>query len=303
MVSSQNNPVSRASQPMFMRAVFFMILGMVGFTFADLFVKLSSQTIPSSQVLTVIGLGTGVTFALMMLVRGEPLWQAKYIHKVVLLRSFGEFLAAFGILLALAAVPLGTITAVMQVQPLVLTVLGAVFLKEAVGWRRISAVLFGLIGVLIILRPGMAGFNPAILFALVGVAGMSIRDMGSRLLPTDISTSSVSYVGAMIVGSAGLLIGLWQMNWVMPQGVAWWYLALMVLFATAGVFCVTTAMRLAEVSAIGPFRYVRVIFGIAAGVVFLGETIDGPVIVGSFIVVGAGLYAWQRERRQSAGGK
>ena len=303
MVSSQNNPVSRASQPMFMRAVFFMILGMVGFTFADLFVKLSSQTIPSSQVLTVIGLGTGVTFALMMLVRGEPLWQAKYIHKVVLLRSFGEFLAAFGILLALAAVPLGTITAVMQVQPLVLTVLGAAFLKEAVGWRRISAVLFGLIGVLIILRPGMAGFNPAILFALVGVAGMSIRDIGSRLLPTDISTSSVSFVGAMIVGGAGLLIGLWQMNWVMPQGVAWWYLALMVLFATAGVFCVTTAMRLAEVSAIGPFRYVRVIFGIAAGVVFLGETIDGPVIVGSFIVVGAGLYAWQRERRQSAGGK
>ena len=238
-----------------------------------------------------------------MLVRGEPLWQAKYIHKIVLLRSFGEFLAGFGILLALAAVPLGTVTAVMQVQPLVLTVMGAVFLKEAVGWRRISAVLFGLIGVLIILRPGMAGFNPAILFALVGIIGMSIRDMGSRLLPADLSTSSVSYVGAMIVGSAGLLIGLWQMNWVMPQGVAWWYLVMMVLFATAGVFCVTTAMRLAEVSAIGPFRYVRVIFGIAAGVVFLGEAIDGPVIIGSLIVVGAGLYAWQRERRQSAAGK
>lgn len=303
MAPLQNKLATAPAPQIFMRAVLFMILGMVGFTFADLFVKLSSQSMPSSQVLTVIGLGTGVTFALMMLVRGEPLWQAKYIHKIVLLRSFGEFLAGFGILLALAAVPLGTVTAVMQVQPLVLTVMGAVFLKEAVGWRRISAVLFGLIGVLIILRPGMAGFNPAILFALVGIIGMSIRDMGSRLLPADLSTSSVSYVGAMIVGSAGLLIGLWQMNWVMPQGVAWWYLVMMVLFATAGVFCVTTAMRLAEVSAIGTFRYVRVIFGIAAGVVFLGEAIDGPVIIGSLIVVGAGLYAWQRERRQSAAGK
>ena len=296
MVFLQNKPAMQTSQRMFIRAVCFMILGMVGFTFADLFVKLSSQTIPSGQVLTVIGLGTGVIFAFMMVARGEPLWQAKYFHKIVLLRSFGEFLAGFGILLALAAVPLGTITAVMQVQPLVLTALGAVFLKEAVGWRRISAVVLGLIGVLIILRPGMAGFNPAILFALVGVIGMSIRDIGSRLLPADLSTSSVSYVGAMIVGGVGLLIGLWQMNWVMPQGLAWWYLAMMVVFATAGVFCVTTAMRLAEVSAIGPFRYVRVIFGIAAGIVVFGETIDGPMIIGSLIVVGAGLYAWQRER-------
>ena len=85
-------------------------------------------------------------------------------------------------------------------------------------------------------------------------------------------------------------------EWI-AQTTGLWFCFALVIAAAIGTLAVSTAMRLAEVSAISPFRYVRVVFGIGAGIFILGEQVDAPTIIGCVIVVAAGLYGWFRERR------
>ena len=84
--------------------------------------------------------------------------------------------------------PLSLVAALLQAQPLMLTAGAALFLSERVGWRRWSAVCLGFIGVLLILRPGADGFDLTLLLPILGVIGLTARDLGTRLLPADIST-------------------------------------------------------------------------------------------------------------------
>ena len=132
------------------------------------------------------------------------------------MRCGGEAVGVLGIIIALANSPLSTVTALMQSLPLVLTIMGAVFLKEPIGWRRILALMAGLIGVLIIIKPGMAGFDVFATFTLLGVAGMAIRDFGTRIMPKEISTATLSFYGASTIFVTGFLMIVVTGNWTAP---------------------------------------------------------------------------------------
>lgn len=279
-----------------MRAILLMIIAMFFFTVADLFVKLSSQTIPSAQVVTIMGGGTAIIFYLLTIRQSIALFQASHRHWTVFLRAAGEVIAAYGIMASLAVVPLASVTAIMQSQPLLLTMAGALFLGEKVGIRRISAVLIGLVGVMFILRPGMAEFSFHSWLVIIGVIGMTIRDLGSRIVPRTIPTTAIAFYGAVATTIIGGLLMAYEGRVIAPEGVTWVYLIAMVFAGTAGVFFITMAMRLGELSVVSPFRYVKIVFGMGAGIVIFGESLDGPTIFGTILVISAGLYAFMRER-------
>lgn len=288
--------------PDIIRAIFLMIISMFFFTLADLFVKLASQTIPSEMVITIMGTGTGLIFYALLRRQGQPAFRRAYAHWSVMVRGVGEVVAALGIMISLSVVPLATVTAIMQSQPLLVTAAGALFLGERVGARRIVAVLAGLVGVLLILRPGMGDFSFYSWLVVVGVFGMTMRDVGSRLVPSAIPTMAIVLYGAIATAITGAIMMGYGANFgsgsgfVMPVGVVWFYVVAMVLAGTAGVYFITQAMRLGEVSVVSPFRYVKIVFGMGAGILVFGETIDAITMLGTLIVTAAGIYAFMRER-------
>ena len=289
--------------PDIIRAILLMIIAMFFFTLADLFVKLASQTLPSEMVVTIMGAGTGLVFYSILRSQAQPSFRRAFAHWSVMVRAFGEIIAAIGIMVSLSVVPLATVTAIMQSQPLLLTVAGALFLGEKVGFRRILAVLAGLVGVLFILRPGMGDFSLYSWLVIVGVFGMTMRDVGSRLVPSAIPTMVIVLYGAIGTAIAGAVMMGYSGAFMMPVGVVWLYVIAMVLTGTAGVYFITLAMRLGEVSVVSPFRYVKIVFGMGAGVLVFGETIDAFTLLGTVIVTAAGIYAFLRERhllRQAA---
>ena len=283
--------------PDILRAIILMVIGMFFFMMGDLFLKLSSQGIALGIVTMILGVGMSLVFWMMMIRGGDALFHKKYLHRAMAMRCVGESIGIIGVIIAVANAPLSSVTAIMQSLPLVLTLMGALFLKEKVGIRRITALILGLIGVLIIIRPGMDQFDAFATFTLVGVLGMAIRDFGTRIMPSDISTASLSFYGSVMIFITGAGMMLFTNDWHMPTNPYLLYSAGLIVTATIGTLLVSTAMRLGDVSVISPFRYIRIVFGVGAGVIILDESVDMPTIIGSAIVIGAGLYSWLRERQ------
>jgi drug/metabolite transporter (DMT)-like permease len=185
----------------------------------------------------------------------------------------------------------------MQVAPIMVVLGGAIFLKEQVGWRRWAAVLAGMIGMLIVIRPGGEGFSYYSIFAVVGVSGLAGRDLVTRLAPAEVPAVALSTWGFMSTIPIGLGLFLFQGAAFESAPVALWPIFGAVIVTTTGYFAVTMAMRMAPVSIVSPFRYTRLIFTTALGLIFLDETLDNPTLVGAAIILVAGIYTFWRERK------
>jgi len=205
--------------------------------------------------------------------------------------------AIVGVPIALRFSPLATVSALMQSLPLVLTLMAVVFLREPLRWRRSIALIVGFLGVLVIIRPGLDTFDFFAAFTLLGVLGMAIRDLGTRIMPAGISTPILGFWGAVSIVLTGIGMILISGAVIMPTREAWLFLIGLIIFGCFGTLAVAMAMRLGEVSLISPFRFIRVVFGVGVAVLILGESVEAPVIIGATMVVGAGLYSLLRERQ------
>ena len=129
------------------------------------------------------------------------------------------------------------------------------------------------------------------------VVGMTMQDFSSRLVGSHISNEQLTIFG--VLGQTVLGIGLmaFKGKQSIPTPEVALYLLGMVVFASFAILLVTKAMRTGEISAVSPFRYWRLFFGLLVGVVVLGETVNQTMIIGSAIIIFAGLYIWLRERQ------
>lgn len=279
------------------RAILLMILSMALLGLSDLFIKLAAQRAPVGQVMLFLSLGGTLLYLAYARVIKQPTWTRDIFHPMVMLRNGFEIIAGVSLVLGIAFVPLTTFAAIMQVAPILVVLGGALFLKEQVGWRRWAAVLLGLTGMLIVIRPGGDSFSPYVLFAILGVSALACRDLVTRLSPEHIPALALSTWGFASTIPAGMLVMLYQGRPIVTESLALLYIASAVLVTTTGYFAITTAMRMAPVSIVAPFRYTRLIFTTGLGLTFLDETLDGPTIVGSAIILCAGLYTFLRERK------
>lgn len=275
-----------------------MVAAMALFAIEDMFIKLAAANLPAGQIVFILGACGAPLFFLLARARGEAIFSKDALHPAVLARNLGEMVGTLGFIIALAALPLALVLAVMQAMPLVVTTGAALFLGESVGWRRWTAILIGFGGVLLVIRPGMEGFNPTALWLILGVIGMGLRDLVSRKIPARLGNAQVSAWGLMAVT---LLGGLMMLQGgaapVPPQDMIW--LLGGVIFGTAGYLAITTAARTGEVSIVAPFRYVRLVFAMIVGVVVFAEIPDQYTLIGAAIIVASGLYAFMRQRRRA----
>ena len=279
-----------------LRGSLFMAIGMASFTFNDATVKFVAEDMNMGQVMLVRSSISTVLILALAWHKGMLVPLREALHKMTILRVIGEVVGTVSFLVALVHVPLALTSAILQALPLVVTLGAALFFGEPVGWRRWIAIIVGFIGVLIIVRPSHNGVSPYILLIVVTVIFASMRDLATRKVPRTIPVLMISALTSIGVGVAGIgMIG--------PLG-GWTPMSLTnTLLLTLAACCVMVAyhfiilaMREGEIAFVAPFRYTSLIWAILLGYLFFGDVPDVPMIIGSIVVIGSGLYTLYRER-------
>ena len=158
-----------------------MVVGMAIFAIEDAFVKAAAVTLPVGQILIMFGLGGAFIFACVIKLNDEPLFVREVVSRSMLVgRLF--------YVLAIALIPLSAATVILQATPLVVVAGAALIFGEKVGWRRWTAIILGLIGIVIIVQPGTDSFSMLSILAVVGMIGFAGRDLASRAAPASLST-------------------------------------------------------------------------------------------------------------------
>ena len=276
----------------------FIVIAMAGFAVEDAIIKFLTSRLSPGQIMVMIGLGGTLGFYTLARYNSQSLTPEIAFNPWVIGRTLSELFGTAFFVLSLAMVPITTISAIIQVSPLLVTLGAAVLLREKVGVRRWSAIMIGLLGVAIILRPWSAEFDAAALLALLGVIGLSARDVATRPIPNKTPSLVLAILGFGATIPAGLILMVFDPRLFVPTSQETLLIIASIFIGVGAYYCIVTAMRLGDVSAVVPFRYSRLVFGVAIGVWYFGETLDKWTLIGSAVVVCSGLYALWRESRQ-----
>lgn len=208
------------------------------------------------------------------------------------------FSSVFGFTLwvvALSLIPLAEATALSFSMPIFATLGGALILREAVGRNRWLAVLVGFIGVLVIIRPGIAIIQPGALVALVAAAGFAASALITRKLSaTEAPFTVVFYVSLfMSIVTLGMSLPVWRPPSLEMLGVA----AASGALGTIAQLCLVRAYGAADVSVIVPFDFVRLVFVTLIGFFVFAQAPDVWTWLGAILIVGANTLATHRESR------
>ncbi len=272
-----------------------MIIAMGCFTFADLLIKIASETIPVGQIMILLGVGSSFVFLTLLRIKGEAIRLSPLLNSAVMLRNAGEVIAATSMCLALAYVPISTIGAIIQTVPLMITAVAALFLGEHVGVRRVLAIGVGFLGAIFIVQPGDANFDAMTGLVFVSAIGMTLRDVGTKLVSDNFSTPLLSFYSCVFFASSGVILLLFTGGTSVPDADMTALFLAMVALGSFGVILMTEAVRLGDMSVVSPFRYTRLLYSLAAGVIILDEQVNVMMLFGSALTIGAGLYIWRRE--------
>ena len=216
-------------------------------------------------------------------------------QRFMIIRILAEIGTTVTFLTALKHMPLANVTAILQSLPLAITMAAAIFLGEPVGWRRWSAICLGFTGVLIIIRPGLAGFNSYSLLALAAVLLLTVREISTRQLDNKIPTVTValSTTFGITAFAALMLIGN---EWAGINFVSWSLILAAAAAVTVATLLSVVAMRTGDIGFVSPFRYTSLIGAIGLGILLFGEWPDGLTLLGAVIIAFAGIYSLYREQ-------
>ena len=280
-----------------LRAIALMVLSLAGFAIEDMLIKIIALEIPTGQFLILIGAGGALIFTAMSRRQGQAVLSADFLRPSIIIRNLGEVIGTLGFVTALVLTPLSSASAILQATPLAVTLGAALFLGEAVGWRRWSAILIGFCGVIAVIRPGLDGFEPASLFAVLGVIGLATRDVATRAAPARISSAVLSAHGFAMLVPAGALLLCISGGATAPSALGYGLLLAALAIGVSAYYALTLAMRLGDVAVVTPFRYVRLVFALAIGVTVFNEQPDAWTLIGAAIIILSGLYTFFRERQ------
>ncbi|MGM0584294.1 MAG: DMT family transporter [Pseudomonadota bacterium] len=280
-----------------LRGAGFMSASMFGFACNDAIMKFLAPEMGLFQAILIRSLfALALVAALAWRFGALGRWPPRRDLPWMALRSLGEIGATAFYLSALMRMPMGNVSAIVQSLPLVITLFGALFLGERVGWRRWSAVLAGFAGVLMIVRPGGEAFDPASGFAFAAMLCFLLRDLATRQVSGATPSLLITLVTTIGVGAMGGIGAAWQ-GWTPVDPGQFGGLALAALFIFAGYFGGVMAMREGEIGFISPFRYAILVWSLLLGFLVFDERPDALTLLGAATIVGAGLYAFWRERR------
>ena len=284
-----------------LRGSIWMVASMAGFAVEDAFLKSASKAMPVGEAMVLMGLTGVLVFGALALRAREPVFPATLVSRTMAVRSGFEVVGRLFYALAIALTPISVASAILQATPLVVVLGAALVFGERVGWQRWLVIAVGFAGVLVILRPGLAGFDALSLLAVVGLIGFAGRDLATRAAPPALSNAQLGVAGFAMLGLSGVIILGFSGGISLPAGMVLAKVAGAAVFGILGYGALTTAMRTGEVSAVTPFRYSRLLFAMGLGVLVFGERPDAATLAGSAIIVACGLFILTQRQRIGSG--
>ena len=271
------------------RGAFIMMICMSAFVLNDAFVRLAGDSLPLAQILFIRGLITTVLLLAFAIYGGVfSLKVSKKDKWRIFFRSIAEALTAYFFLTAVMKMPFANVTAILQILPMTVTLAAAFVFKEQVGIIRISLIIMGFFGVVLIINPSADGFNLYAVYALIAVVLITIRDLITRKLSNEVPTllPTVSASIGVLLFSVILLINtpLQPLN---TQNSLFIFSA--AFFIVFGYYTAVLVMRSGEISFISPFRYTAILFALILGLLFFDEKPDIIAFLGIVIVMLAGI--------------
>ncbi|MGE0242276.1 MAG: DMT family transporter [Parvibaculaceae bacterium] len=283
-----------APAPTALKAGLVMILAMASFTAGDTMTKLMAGEVPVGQIIFVRGI---VATILTAILAARSLAQAALVfQKGVLVRSLSDVAGTMFFITALMHMPIANLNAVMQAVPLLVIGFAALFLGETVGWRRTLAIVVGLTGVILVVKPSPTSFTIYDGLSLGLVVAIALRDIFTRRLNFDVPTMIIVFANAVFVMLSGLLLYPFE-DWVALESRHLVLLGLGGLFLAFGYVCMVSTVRMGDISATAIYRYSVVLFALLSGMLVFGEFPDEWALAGITLIVGSGIYALLREMR------
>lgn len=236
------------------------------------------------------------TFAVVLGARSPGGLKAAAATKRPVLQILRGALLAFQIVVTITAfttVGLAHSQAILASGPIFVALLSMPLLGERVGWRRWTAISIGLCGVLIILNPAGSTFDMGVLLPLVSALMFAVYVIATRLVSReDTASTSFFYTG---VGGAVAISLIGPFFWTNLTPGDWLWMGLLCITGMSSHYFLIRAYDLLDAAAVQPLTYLQVVLGAIIGVSIFGETLNLNMVLGSAIVVGAGIFTIWRE--------
>lgn len=217
------------------------------------------------------------------------------LYPLYILRGIFNILSVIGAFFAVSLLPLADAVAFSYIAPVFATVLAVFILKEKIGKHRIIAILIAFVGVMILVRPGFQTFSIGILASLGAAACFAATLVCVKLLTRHDNATIVSLMAFIVAMPISLVGALFYWQW--PSGEQWIYIVLMGVLAAVAHVCLAKALSLADISAVMPIDFTRIIFAATIGITLFGDSFNGLTFLGGGIILTSAVYAAHRERK------
>ncbi len=225
----------------------------------------------------------------------RPVWRPRA-PGVQIVRSLALALCNVLYAFALRGVPLAECTAINFVGPVFTVALAAIWLGETVGWRRWAGLLAGLVGVVVVLRPGLGVVAPAGLFAVASALVYAVYQiLTRRLAGVDSATTTIVHTGLWATLATSLAL---PFVWIAPGWQDWLLLGLLGGLGGSGHYLLVLAYERAPASLIAPLGYIGMVFATLYGMLLFNEAPDAATLLGAVVIAAGGLLVLSGERRR-----
>jgi drug/metabolite transporter (DMT)-like permease len=277
------------------RGIISFLLAVLLFTINEALCKLVYGAVSTHQILALRGLIATVAVLAMIQATGAMPRILRMLDRPVLLRSSIDLASSYFYMIALFHTPISNVMAIHMSSPLMMTAVVAIVMREAVGWRRWSAVAVGFLGVLLVVQPRAENFNAYSMLGVSAAACVVLRDLVTRKIDAEIPSSIIILTNVSMLTLVALTLALLE-GWVAMDWRQFGFIAVAALCIAVGYICTVDAFRHAEVTVIVPMRYAGLPLALLLGYFIWGDVPNALASAGIVLIVGSGLYVLHRER-------
>jgi len=203
-------------------------------------------------------------------------------------RNLAHYAAQLGWFFALTLIPLGQVVSIEFTMPIWTAILAASFLGERITPVKISAIVLGVVGVFVIVRPATGEINPGQLIALGAAVGFGISVTMMKSLTRTESTLAIVFWMIVIQAAAGFFPSVYLWRW--PSAYAWSWIVVIAFCGTFSHFCMARAMLHADATVVVPMDFLRVPLTATAGWLIYGERLDLLTVLGATLILTGNLF-------------
>lgn len=276
------------------QAVGLMVIAMVMITSNDALIKSASESLSVSQILLLRGVMACLFLGALIKLSGRRMFPKLTLNRANMLRAVLEVATTLCFVTGLSLLPIAIATTLVWTSPILVTLVGAVLLKEAVRVPHWLAVLVGFTGVLLITQPFGAGFSWAMVLPLLAACLVAIRDFVTRRIDPCLSSYTVTLTTLILVTVAGGVLS--GFAWQPVEAWEVFKLSFAAVLLVGGFYCTIEAVRVGELSFVAPFRFSAILMALILGYFVWGDVPTLPMLAGVALIVGACVYIYRHDR-------